>query len=148
MTDDPRPKRAASHPAARRLQTSGDRDLASEAARREREAVPYVVETSDEISGHYDVEERAQMRARRPTAQRLAILEVKHDELALTVAGMDGKVTAILEYSAKADAAREKQEQAKAVDRASARAQIVPVIKALGIALALVAAAIVGHHGV
>ena len=85
------------------------------------------------------------MRSKRPTAARLSHLETKHDKLELVVAGMNGKVDAIHGMAARAEAAREEREQRDAVERASKRAQVVPVIKALGVALALIAAAVVGH---
>jgi hypothetical protein len=77
MSDDDRPK-------PKRLQTANERDIASAQARRERERVPEFV--TEECTGQYEGADLDAARARRPTPQRLAVLERKHDKLSEDVA--------------------------------------------------------------
>lgn len=103
----------------RRLQTSTERDLEGVAQRRARESTP-IVSVPDEITGQYEGEELAAARARRPTAERVARLEVKHDALAGVVsdtreevAKMSGKLDVLpdlvraVQQSGERSAARE-----------------------------------------
>jgi uncharacterized coiled-coil protein SlyX len=80
-----------------RLQSQTERDMAGLAAKRERESAPDFVEP--EITGNYEGDELANVRARRPTPMRLSRLETKHDELRdvvtemrVEVSGMSGKL--------------------------------------------------------
>lgn len=128
----------------RRHQTATERDVEGIEARRERDqAIPAFVE--DEVTGQYQGDELKAMRSKRPTNQRLSRLEQKHDDLSRDVSEIKGGVGAILKLSAEAADAREKREQREAVERASRRVQVVPIIKALGVAIALVLAALVGR---
>lgn len=153
MPDDPKRRPGQRH------QTATERDLEGMAARRDRErereaaareGVPHIV--TDDVTGQYTGDELKEHRAKRPTDQRVAHLEIKHDTLAATVVRievaqglMTGKVDTILDFAAKADAEREARAQRDAVEREAKRLHIVPIIKAIGIALAVIAAAVVGH---
>jgi hypothetical protein len=66
-------------PKFRRLQSATEREAFSEAARREREAVP-VEPVEEEDSRAYDVAERPVIRSRRETGKRLEKLETFKDE--------------------------------------------------------------------
>ncbi len=95
----------------KRQQTQTERDLDGLAARRERTRSPArgVPVDFDEITGNYEGEDLARMRALRPTPARLYLLEKKQDEdrdehkalvekvdgLAVTVASIDGKLSVL-----------------------------------------------------
>ncbi len=128
----------------RRHQTSTERDVQGLAARRERDAaVPAVVER--DITGRYEGEELHRHRAKRPTQDRIQRLEDKHDAVAKDVHEMRGEVGAILRLAGEEADARRAREAAEAVEREKARSHIVPIIKAVGVALALIAAALIGR---
>ena len=93
----------------KRQQSQTERDIEGWEARKQRErarsnplGIPAV--TCDEVTGNYEGEELARARARRPTPERLARLEEKHDDLAETVnelrvgvAKIDGKLDTLPE---------------------------------------------------
>lgn len=124
-------------------------------------AVP--VEIDDEITGKYDGPDLVEHRARRPTARRLAILESKHDALVADVstiradtAATRGTVDALFKMTAAAEAAREAREKAErearvadmtfAAAQADAKRKNIPaIVKAIGVAIAVIVAAVVGH---
>jgi hypothetical protein len=91
----------------------------------------------DDVTGQHEGEELARIRARRPTPERLRILEQKHDRL-------DDKVDEIHN-----DLARQSGQLALLVALAQAREErwkhIAPIVKAIGVAVALVVAAYFGH---
>jgi uncharacterized coiled-coil protein SlyX len=113
MSDDARALDLDERP--RRQQSQTERDLAGIAARRERNrasparGVPEF--TTDELTGNYQGEDLARMRARRPTPNRLERLEKKQDEdraeiktltttvsdLRVDVANIDGKLDVLPE---------------------------------------------------
>jgi hypothetical protein len=71
-------------PKPKRHQSQTERDIAGLAAKREREAAPAFIE--EELTGQYEGEELAEMRAtRRPMPTRISRLEQKHDDLAKSV---------------------------------------------------------------
>lgn len=127
-------------------------------------AVP--VEIDDDITGKYNGPELIERRARRTTARRLEILEGKHDELdgkvneiRVNVAAVGSKVDTLLKINtAERDArqAREKAEREQkvadmtfAAAQADAKRRSIPgVIKAIGVAVAVIVAAALGHYGV
>lgn len=126
-------------------------------------AVPH--EIDDEITGKYDGPDLIEHRSRRPTARRLAILEAKHDGLAAEVAKIHvdtastrGTVDALYKMTAAAEEARkarEKTEQEQrladmtfAAAQADAKRKSIPgVIKATGVAIAVIVAAALGYYG-
>lgn len=135
MSDDRRiPRRLPTDPITRSAMERRARE------QRERESVP---ETWDEdITGRHEGEELARLRARRETKDRLARLEVKHDELAnavgetrVAVARVEGQLEVLPELVTEvrdaARIAREREhirdvsiinvEQAKQLDRVEAR---------------------------
>lgn len=144
-----------------RFRTATERDLEGIEARRERECVP--VSCDEDVTGRYTGEELAEMRGRRTTEQRIARIEEKHDrlsdavsELAVTSGKMEGKLSTLVELASKADAAREAQAKREAEERGAAderasrerqmkRRLVVPIIKALGAALAVVITALVAR---
>lgn len=72
----------------KRLQSQTERDVAGYAALKERRRSPPAgvpVEFPDEITGNYEGQDLARMRARRPTDKRLELVETKHDVLAKDV---------------------------------------------------------------
>lgn len=110
----------------------------------------------EEVSGVYEGEELRVLRARRPTAKRLERLEVKHDELSKTVTRVElavtsshgeltGKLDTLVAHAAAATVERERRSAEDALERERKRKHIVPTIKALGVALALIIAALIGH---
>lgn len=127
-------------------------------------AVPVAID--DEITGKYDGPDLVEHRARRPTARRLAILESKHDELAADVstiradtAATRGTVDALFKMTAAAESAREAREKAEnerrvadmtfAAGVADAKRKSIPaLVKAIGVAIAVIVAAALGHYGV
>lgn len=129
-----------------------------------RQAVPAVID--DEITGKYEGPELVEHRSRRTTARRLEILEGKHDELAADVstirtdtAATRGTVDALFKMTAAAEEARQAREKADqerrvadmtfAAAQADAKRQSVPaLVKAIGIAVAVIVAAALGHYGV
>ena len=136
---------------SKRLQTATDRELASMAARRERaEPVSNVVD--EEITGRHAGAELHSRRARRPTDQRLERLEDKHDDLVVIVTRievshgeMTGKLDTLVDLAGAAAVEREKRAELEAAERERARKHIVPIIKAIGVALALIVAALIGR---
>ena len=140
----------------KRLQTATERDLQSMAmaARRDRTgaqaAIPAIVD--DEITGRHEGAELRSLRARRPTDQRIERLEEKHDDLLVVVTRievshgeMTGKLDTLVSLAGAAAVEREKRAELDAQERERARTHIVPIIKAVGIALALIAAALIGR---
>jgi hypothetical protein len=116
-----------------------DRDV-----RVEKHAVPE--ETWDEpATGRVDLTagELANIRARRPTPERISRLEVKHDALALTVAKMDGKIDALLDLGAKAEQERQARHAADIAAEERRRKHTIALIGAIGTAIAGIAAAVV-----
>lgn len=132
------PKRAGTH--AGRVQSPTDHDRFAAP----RSGVPHPLDEDDK-TGRYEGEELAMERAKRPTEQRVGRLEKKHDALAGDVREIKGKVDAIFEMSSAAQDAREDREKKDLEDRTKRRALIIPIITAIGIALAGIAAA-VGHY--
>ncbi len=141
------------HPAKpRRAQTGTSRDLAGIAARRVRsDAVP--VTFDDELTGQHEGEELRRMRAKRPTDQRLQRLEDKHDELRdivtrieVTHGEMNGKLDTIVDMAGAEAVARTARAEAEAAERERRRTHIVPIIKAIGVAIAMIMAAILGRE--
>ncbi len=138
-------------PTKRRAQTGTQRDLAAMATRRARsEAVP--VTFDDELTGQHEGEELRRMRAKRPTDQRLQRLEDKHDELRdivtrieVTHGEMNGKLDTIVDMAGAEAVARTARAEAEAAERERRRTHIVPVIKAIGVAIAMIVAAILGR---
>lgn len=126
-------------------------------------AVPQ--EVDDEVTGKYAGPELMEHRSRRTTARRLELLESKHDSLASTVSEIrvdvgrvGSKVDTLLEITAAerdARQAREKAErEAKVADmtfaaaQADAKRRSMPgVIKATGVAIAVIVAAALGYYG-
>lgn len=80
----------------KRMQTQTERDFDGLAARRGRDSVPVMVD--EEITGKHDGDELAQLRSQRPTDQRVARLEAKHDELAKSVSRMEGKLDTAIDF--------------------------------------------------
>ena len=116
------------------------------------QAVP--LEVDEAVTGKYDGPELEIRRARRTTARRLEILEGKHDTLVADVAQVRadtgkivGTVDALFKMTAADHEARSAREQAEAKERASKRSLVVPTIRALGIAIAVIVAAALGYYG-
>lgn len=141
---------------AKRQQTQTERDLDGLAARRERaRSAPFGVPvTFDEVTGNYEGEELAQMRARRPTDMRLRILEQKQDDdradhkalvakvdqIHVDVAGMRGELSVL----PKLLDLLEGKEQTKRLG-ISTRGKI--IIAALGVASTVLAAVVASMAG-
>jgi hypothetical protein len=139
---------------SKRLQTATDRELASMVSRRERAAGAVSNVVDEEITGRHEGAMLHSLRARRPTDQRLERLEDKHDGLVVIVTRievshgeMTGKLDTLVDLAGAAAVEREKRAELEAAERERARKHIVPIIKAIGIALALIAAALLGRHG-
>ncbi len=136
----------------RRHQGADTRDLAGIAARRTRDAaVPESFE--DEVTGAHAGDDLKRLRARRPTDQRLERLEDKHDELRDIVTRievshgeMNGKLDTIVDLAGAEAVARTARAEAEAAERERRRTHIVPVIKAIGVAIAMILAAILGRE--
>ena len=127
------------------------------------QAVP--LEVDEEVTGKYDGPELEIRRARRTTARRLEILEGKHDTLVADVATIRadtaatrGTVDALFKLTAAAEDARKSRDAAErdqrvadmtfAAAQADAKRKSIPgVIKATGIAIAVVVAAALGYYG-
>lgn len=107
-------------------------------------AVPHVID-DDEVTGKYEGPDLELMRERRPTRQRMIILERKADAVGGAVREIKGKVDALFTMAAEDRTARQAREEAEAVEREKKRGSIVPIVKAVGVALALIIAALVGH---
>lgn len=75
----------------KRLQTATERDWASEAARKERQAAP-IAPAPDEDSMAHEMPERRAIRAKRPTEERIGKVEEKYDHLDAKVDAMHGDV--------------------------------------------------------
>ncbi len=79
MSDDKRIKKG-------RMQSQTERDAEGLAAKKERESgTPDVTFPADEITGKHAGVELAELRAMRPTDERIGRLETKHDQLATEV---------------------------------------------------------------
>ncbi len=124
----------------KRFQTQTERDVQGMSARRARDAAASTF-GDDEVTGQYEGEELHRMRARRPTVERIQRLEDKHDATLATVNKMSGKLDTLLELAGAEADARTERAKAEAVERESRRKYIVPIITAVGIAAAAVAAA-------
>jgi hypothetical protein len=127
----------------RRLQSQTDRDIASDVARREREAAP-VASWDDNYTDRYeageiDEGELDRRRSERPPESRMGKLEKKHDALAadvVTIKVDQGKHGVILEALHEDMKARRAAEQADQIDaKKHARERMTKVI---GAALAVV----------
>lgn len=131
-----------------RLQTATDRELASDRARREREAAP-ACEADDAVTGKYEGPELDEKRAEREPEERIARLEKKHDALVLEVrtgyAGMNAKLDTIIELAGAAQAERENKAERDARIALAKHKSLPAIIKAVGIAIALVIAALLGR---
>jgi hypothetical protein len=109
-------------------------------------AIPDFVEP--EATGNYEGEELARIRARRPTSERLARLEEKHDGLVETVTdvrvsigAMSGKLDTVLTHVT----ATHREHQATERTRISSRAKVVGgIVTTLG---AVIAAYLAGSAG-
>lgn len=117
------------------------------------------------MTGKYAGPELVEHRSRRTTARRLEILEGKHDELAADVstiradtAATRGTVDALFKMTAAAEEARTAREKADQERRVadmtfaaaaaeSKRKNIPAVIKAVGVAVAVIVAALLGKYG-
>ena len=126
-------------------------------------AVPVAID--DEITGRYEGPDLVEHRSRRTTARRLEILERKHDTLVADVstiradtAATRGTVDALFKLTAAAEDARKQREQAAREQRtadmtfaaavADAKRKNIPgVIKATGVAVAVIVAAALGYYG-
>jgi hypothetical protein len=166
MPDDPRfkksPSLAVPSGIVERQSIRAHRD-----ARRPAQDDSEDVDFEEEISGVYQGEELRALRARRPTAKRLERLEEKHDSLVETVTRVEvslakshgelsGKLDTLVELAGKSAVERERRaaaeaqererkDHAEAKERERKRKHIVPIIKALGVAIALIAAALIGR---
>lgn len=145
----------------KRLQTQTERDEASWAARKEREATPEPVD--EDVTGQYSGEALRVMRSRRPTDRRLGRLEEKHDELSeeltklrIQQGATDSKVDTLLDLATKAESARQEREDRETradearvarddKQRRDARKHTIAMISALGVAIAAVLTAVL--HG-
>lgn len=83
-----------SPPPIKRHQSQTERDIAGFAARKERDAAP--VEIPMEITENYTGDQLKEMRAKRPTDERIGRLEEKHDKLSEAVFRMEGKLDTAL----------------------------------------------------
>lgn len=93
----------------------------------------------DQASGAIeDPDARRAVRARRPTPERIARVEVRVDGVEKRLERMDGKLDGIVEYAARADAERERRSAADAVALERRRKFLLSLISALGAAAALV----------
>ena len=128
-------------PTWRRPRTNPDRDVRVEKHATPPAGVPAFAE--EECTGRYEGDDLARIRARRPTPERIAKLEAKHDSLALTVSRMDGKLDTLVDLAAKSDAERERRSAADAVALERRRKHAIAVIGALGTAIAAVVGALV-----
>jgi hypothetical protein len=79
----------------KRPPTNADRDFLVRKTPAKPFAVPEPIE-DDEVTGKHEGDELAQLRAKRPTHDRIARLEVKSDEHATTGARVEGKLDAVL----------------------------------------------------
>jgi len=84
---------------------SNDRDVLVHKHPRAESKPGVPVEVEPEVTGQYEGEELARIRAKRPTHERLARMEAKHDRLAesvtgidKTLAGMGGKLDTVLDF--------------------------------------------------
>lgn len=119
-----------------------DRDV-----RVEKHADPVVEFVSEECTGRYEGEDLQRVRARRPTPERIARLELKHDRLAevVTDVRVDVKTLLVLAEESKAERERRVAMEEQAQTLALAKRKTWPaIIKAIGAALALIIAALVG----
>lgn len=129
----------------RRSQSATERDLGGQAARRAREAAaPEFVD--EEATGRYEGPDLQRIRERRPTPQRIARVEVRVDTLEKSVARMDGKLDAIVDYAARADAERERRSKAEADALERRRRYSIRLIKALGVVVVGIITALVGFR--
>lgn len=80
----------------RRLQSQTERDIEGLAERKRRESAP--VEVDEEVTGKHEGDELARLRAQRPTDQRIARLEEKHDDLSKSVSRMEGKLDTAIDF--------------------------------------------------
>jgi hypothetical protein len=143
-----------------RHQSQTERDIAGMAARRERQAAPRGVPefVAEELTGNYEGEELARMRARRPTPHRLALLETKHDDLAGTVGEMrvdvariDGKLDVLPELlsilrgkSVAQQAAHVTEHETKRLGMANRTKVVLAVVALLGTALGILGTSLAG----
>lgn len=134
----------------KRFQSQTERDVAGFAARQERDAAPEQVD--EDVTGQYSGEVLRVMRARRGTHERIGRLEEKHDKLADEVGEiaknsreMKGSLGMLVEMTGKAEAAREAREKREAEERASKRAGLPTLIKAIGYSVAIIIAAALGY---
>lgn len=107
----------------------------------------------DEVAGKYNGPELVEHRGRRSTARRLEILEGKHDTLVSDVAAIrettgkiGGTVDALFKMTAAEAEARTAREAVEAKERESKRGLIVPTVRAVGIAIAIIVAAALGYY--
>lgn len=129
------------------MQSQTERDLAGLQARKERDAAP-TVEISGEITGRYDGDELLQMRSKRPTDERIAKLEAKHDtlvetvtEVRLDVREMRAEVRTLVKHVELALSEQHKTERV----RISSRAKLmIAIVGAVGTAIGVVVAALSG----
>lgn len=112
-------------------------------------AVPTYVCT--DVTGQYEGEELQAQRAKRPTAERVARLENKHDALVATVgelrteaAKMSGQLDTLVTLAAEERDARAAREAREAAEREAKRKHVVPIITAIGVAVAAIIGAILG----
>jgi predicted transcriptional regulator len=137
----------------KRLQSQSERDIAGLAARRVRERIGAVPEfVAEEVTGQYQGEELAQMRARRPTDQRIARVEEKFDALESTVSDMrvevgkiDGKLDVLPRLLSLLEGKNTNEHETKRQGMASRTKVIVTVVGAVGTAIGAVVAALAGR---
>jgi hypothetical protein len=75
--------------------TNADRDIYTPKTPAKGHAVPVAIE-EEEVTGKHDGDELAMLRAKRPTHDRIARLEVKSDDAAKSNARVEGKLDAVL----------------------------------------------------
>lgn len=135
------------HQRPRRLITRPEgRDELSERARRDRTAAPH--EVQQEVTGQFEGEELREARGRRPTNERLERLEEKGDRTAALIERFDSKLDTIIALGERSEAERKRRSDMDAAERAAKRSMVVPVIRAIGIAVAIIIAALLGRGGV
>jgi hypothetical protein len=102
---------------------------------------------AEDPTGKYEGEELQRIRSRRPTPERISRLELKHDRLAevVTDVRVDVKTLLVLAEESKAERERRIKMENEAQTLALAKRKTwPPIIKAIGAALALIIAALVG----
>ena len=126
-----------------------DRDV-----RTEKHAAP-VEFVSEEATGKYEGAELQRIRARRPTPERISKVEVRQDKVEVTLtefrvetterlSKLEGKIDTVVDLATRAEAERARRSELDALERERKRRMVVPTIKAVAAAIALIIAALVG----